>query len=386
MQSLRPQLHKLGITRVANITGLDQLGLPVVMVSRPNSRSLAVSQGKGLTLAAAKVSGIMEAIETQHAETVHHSLKLASLNELRDQVEIIEIDRMARSTENRFHGDLPLLWIEGEDLSSTRKVWLPFEAVHTNYTLPRPPGSGCFPANTNGLASGNHLLEAICHAICELIERDAITLWLRASAEHKHNTGIDLSSIGDERCGQVLAAFEAANLETRIWDVTTDTGVACFYCLVANPDNNDVDPEFGGGCHPDRNVALLRAMTEAAQARTTFIAGSRDDFGPDAYAHAARDARRAACSSLLRPGPASAHFERTPHRTFGDFDEDLTWLLERLKAISCQQVVVVDLSKPEFNIPVVRAVIPGLEGAYKGPGSDYVPGPRATRQSSRIRA
>src|SRR5512139_2548346 len=68
----------VGITRIANVTGLDTLGIPVVMVCRPNSRSVAVSQGKGLTLAAAKASGLMEAAETFHAERIDRPLRLGS--------------------------------------------------------------------------------------------------------------------------------------------------------------------------------------------------------------------------------------------------------------------------------------------------------------------
>ena len=64
----------MGITRIANITGLDRLGIPVVMVCRPNSRSIAVSQGKGLTLDAAKASGLMESVETFHAESITRPL------------------------------------------------------------------------------------------------------------------------------------------------------------------------------------------------------------------------------------------------------------------------------------------------------------------------
>lgn len=63
----------LGITRVANVTGLDHIGLPVYTAIRPTSRSLAVSQGKGLDAAAAKASALMESIEAWHAE-------LAALN------------------------------------------------------------------------------------------------------------------------------------------------------------------------------------------------------------------------------------------------------------------------------------------------------------------
>src|SRR5580765_5231252 len=73
---MRPLLPGMGITRIANVTGLDRTGIPVVMVSRPNARSVTVSQGKGVTLDAAKASGIMEALEVWHAERIANSLKL----------------------------------------------------------------------------------------------------------------------------------------------------------------------------------------------------------------------------------------------------------------------------------------------------------------------
>src|ERR1700742_693684 len=75
---VQPLLATMGITRVANVTGLDTIGIPVVMVCRPNARSLSVSQGKGLTLDAAKASGLMESIELYHAETITLPLKLAT--------------------------------------------------------------------------------------------------------------------------------------------------------------------------------------------------------------------------------------------------------------------------------------------------------------------
>ena len=73
----------LGITRIANVTGLDCIGVPVAMAYRPNARSLAVSPGKGLDLVAAKTSAIMEAIEGWHAERILSPLVLASVNEVR---------------------------------------------------------------------------------------------------------------------------------------------------------------------------------------------------------------------------------------------------------------------------------------------------------------
>ena len=72
-----------GITRLANVTGLDRVGVPVVMAVRPNSRSLSVFQGKGLTLELAKISALMEALETFHAESLRLPLRLSTRSDLR---------------------------------------------------------------------------------------------------------------------------------------------------------------------------------------------------------------------------------------------------------------------------------------------------------------
>ena len=177
LKRIGPLASQMGITRVANITGLDRIGVPVVMVCRPNSRSIAVSQGKGLDLAAAKASGLMEAVETFHAETITSSLKLGTYRELGRTHPLVDVAALPRTKTSPYTDDEPLLWIEGEDLISRSPRWVPYELVHTDYTLPRGPAHGCFLANTNGLASGNHMLEAISHGIHEVIERDASALW-----------------------------------------------------------------------------------------------------------------------------------------------------------------------------------------------------------------
>jgi ribosomal protein S12 methylthiotransferase accessory factor len=74
-------MAQMGITRISNITGLDRIGIPVAIACRPNSRGLSVSQGKGLDLAAAKASALMESVEAYHAERITLPLKLGSYEE-----------------------------------------------------------------------------------------------------------------------------------------------------------------------------------------------------------------------------------------------------------------------------------------------------------------
>jgi ribosomal protein S12 methylthiotransferase accessory factor len=374
---VRPLMPAMGITRIANITGLDRVGIPVVMVCRPNSRSIAVSQGKGLTLEAAKASGLMEAVETFHAETTARPLILRTARELDRSHPLANIDQLPRAMASRFDLDEPILWIEGDDLLGGSSRWLPYEFVHTDYTLPPGPASGCFPANTNGLASGNHLLEAVSHGICEVIERDATTLWMQGGERFRRGRVLRLESVDDGACRDLLERFARAGVTVRVWDTTSDVGVASFYCLVMGRDDRFADPEFGSGCHPARQVALLRALTEAAQARTTYIAGSRDDFARDDYSVAGRSHRRRLCRMLMDAGGEERDFRHVPSRESDTLRGDVEWVLRRLRSAGIQQVLVVDLTQPEFGLPVVRVVIPGLEGPDKGGRGDYVPGPRA---------
>lgn len=377
---LAPKLRAMGITRVATITGLDCLGIPVVMATRPASRSLAVSQGKGLDLASARASALMESAESWHAERSLLPLRLASERELRAAgLPVADTDGLARSPPGLYCDRDRLLWAEGIDLLSGASCQVPWECVHTDYRLPRPTGSGCFAANTNGLASGNTTDEAIVHALCELIERDAVTLWHQSTTAQ---AGVDPATVPGSDNHALLRRIQDAGLAVRIWDVTSDIGIPCFHCLLSSDSEHDTDPEFGSGCHLDPAVALSRALTEAAQARTTYIAGSRDDIGPDAYRLPVRQARRRDCQRLLnttRPVAACASYESLAS---SDVAADLQTLLTRLQGVGIRQVIHLDLSRPELSIPVSRLIVPGLEGVSHGSDSEYVAGARAAARAT----
>jgi ribosomal protein S12 methylthiotransferase accessory factor len=124
-------------------------------------------------------------------------------------------------------------------------------------------------------------------------------------------------------------------------------------------------------------VALLRALTEAAQSRTTYITGARDDIGPDLYEPAVRARRLQDCRAVIDAHPPVRDFHRVPSWQAETFDDDIREALRRLAAVGIDQVCVVDLTKPAFRIPVVRVVVPGLEGAFEEDKGDYLPGPRA---------
>ena len=85
------------------------------MAVRRNARSVAVAQGKGLTLDAAKAAALMESIEAYHAERIGLPLRLASYQERAASCIVVDVDSLLRLFNSRYHPCLPLLWIEGHD-------------------------------------------------------------------------------------------------------------------------------------------------------------------------------------------------------------------------------------------------------------------------------
>src|SRR5438128_811065 len=271
----------MGITRLGNITGLDRIGIPVAVAVRPNSRSVSVSQGKGVDLTQAMTSALMEAIEGFHAEEVGEGRR-ASYRELATNHCVVD-PRTLCTTGRPFDLDAPIPWLEGFDLLRQEPCWVPAEIVHTDYTQPL---DGYFLAGSNGLASGNHPVEAISAAICELVERDAVALWSASGMLARAQRALDIASVDDSGCRALLAKYEGAGIAVRLWDVTTDIGIAAFVCDIRDPSSSEQDRLHrfqGSGCHPDRAIALIRALTEAAQTRLTYITGIRDDLLQSEY-------------------------------------------------------------------------------------------------------
>lgn len=364
LESVRRFLPAMGITRAADITGLDVIGLPVVTVCRPNSRSVVVSLGKGLDLVAARASGVMESVEAFMAERITQSLVLGSVNDLRSSHPLVDVDLLPRTTDSMYHPDAPILWIEGRELFTGTPRWVPYEMVHTAYMLPRPTGTGCFIATSNGLASGNHLLEAISHAICETVERDAATLHSVREPEDTASCRIDPRTVDDPDCGEALERLYWAGMSVTIWDITSDIGIPAFSCRIAEERRPPVVTAYdaeGMGCHPDRNVALLRALTEAAQVRLGFISGARDD--PADWDNAHRMDQEAPSAPGADPaGGESRDFTAVQTFDSDSIDADVAWELAALRSAGISEAVAVDLTREEFGIPVVRVIVPGLEG------------------------
>jgi YcaO-like protein with predicted kinase domain len=377
---VRPLALRMGVTRLGNITGLDRVGIPVAVAVRPNSRSVSVSQGKGLGLTQALASALMEACEGFHAEEIG-STRRAAYRELAVAETVADPATLCAGV-RAFDPATAIDWIEGHDILLHEPCWVPAEIVHTDYTLSEP--SGFFLAGSNGLASGNHRIEAISAGLYEVVERDALALWMARPLRERAARSLDLASVDDPDCRGLLESYESAGIAVRVWDITTDIGIAAFLCEIR--DLSAGDPQLlrrflGSGCHVDRAIALSRALTEAAQTRLTYIVGIRDDLSPDEYHGVTRDHIRDALFDAMAREVAPLSFAAAPSFAADDLAEDGRWALGQLSAAGVERVVAVDLTRREFEIPLVRIVIPGLEWDPHHP--NYRPGPRAREIAAR---
>jgi YcaO-like protein with predicted kinase domain len=356
--------QRLGITRVGVVTGLDSIGIPVVTVFRPNARSLSVAQGKGVDLPAAKASGLGESIEAWHAEHVLLPLRLASWRELAAVAPVVAVDQLARRVSSSFTPDGSILWVEGTDLLSGKAVWAPYETVHLDFRVPGPQGTGCFHGSSNGLAAGNHLLEALSHALCEVIERDAVALWRWRGSAGRDASRVALDTVDDPVCRDLLVRFAAAGVDVEVFDATSDVGLATFSVAIADRDSDPtrrLPAAAGHGCHPCRAVALSRALTEAAQSRLTMISGSRDDVTWAAYDLNRDWAQLQAIRADLDDSRPRRSFHDVPDHHLPAVGDDVTLALDRLRTVGVPEVAFFDLTRADVGIPVVRVVVPGLE-------------------------
>jgi ribosomal protein S12 methylthiotransferase accessory factor len=373
---IQPVMGSVGITRVADITGLDHLGVPVAAAYRPNAKSVSVSQGKGATNEAAKVSAIMESIEGYHGEHVTLPLRLATVEEMRRSVRTVDPAELARTRTPLTQG-AKLLWVSADDLTGRPPTWLPLEVVHTDLTRPAVGCSGAFVTSSNGLASGNHPLEAVSHAICELIERDANSLWQWSSSEFKKDRRVALETISDATVGSLLVRLDDAEVDVAVWETTSDIGIPSFIATIADRRARGITPlppTAGSGCHPRREIAVLRAITEAAQGRLTRIAAVREDLDDKLYSPEAADTANRTFASEVRASQPARSFGAAPTFDAETFAEDVAWEIERLLRVGLDTVLVVNLTQAAIGVPVVRAVIPGLEGMAET--ADYAPGRR----------
>lgn len=364
LERARAAFGLVGITRLADVTGLDRIGIPVWLAIRPNGRSLSGGQGKGISAAAAQASAVMESIETWHAERLPAG-KPASFAALGPARALNPAALDPGPDWARWSPAADLAWLAGTDLLTGAETLVPRQSLDVDLT--DLAGPRFLAGSTNGLASGNHADEAILHGLYELIERDAERRWRRRPACERTRTALDLAELAAAQpgAGTLLAQIRAADCDVAVFNCTGPAAIPTYRCVIA-----DQIREFrplrcsGVGAHGLARVALLRAITEAAQSRATIIAGSRDDHYPSSYAAGFQNVAQTGAPPPPRGECSFADGVR--ELTSATAAAEIDGLLDRVTRAGATRVVALDLTRPDVGLAVVRVAAEGylLPGAY----------------------
>jgi ribosomal protein S12 methylthiotransferase accessory factor len=372
---------------------MDVLRIPNYSSVMPGTEDyIWVYSGKGPTREHAMASALMESIERYSSLPSGGLRKFvrSSYADLSKTHNVLHPDRIVEPTRFEYRDDMLMDWLPGYDIANGEEVMVPASVALFRYTPPPPAVNPYAYFHTNGLASGNVMEEAVCHALCEVIERDAMSLAeLRASAIPFHilrtvhhslsSAGlkvppipadrfvddptifpdVDISDIEFEPVRNLVEKFEQAGISLTIKDITSDIGIPTFNASSVEWVTHDYGYlAEGHGTHPDARIALLRAITEVSQTRAANIQGARDDLRKIKYGEQNTDDRRA-----WQFMPSSRKVKFPEVRTFFNEDilDDIKLILSRLRAVGLTQAIIVDLTNPDIGIPVVRAIVPGLE-------------------------
>ena len=338
---LAPQLADFGITRVADLTDLDVLGIPVFAAIRPLSRNLAVSQGKGVDVDAAWVGAVAEALELRAAESVPgvdpHGSDAATGERWRPSV----------------GGETPRSqgWVAAREWRSDAPVQLPRELVDLDLT--RTPADPRWRRTSNAMAAHPQRSAAVRHALLEAVERHALASAPARRREIRRLTG---GRPTRPELAFLLERLADRGLEPRLWRLPTIAGLEVVKARLpaAQP---LAPPVVGAAASLDVEDAASRALLECVQSRVTRLAGARDDLTPADYAP---DADRAFADVRGAVEPVADWPRPAPRRSRDQVAE----IVDRLDAAGFSRIFVVDLPMAASPVHVVKVVVPGLVDCF----------------------
>jgi len=368
----------LTFEEVAETLGVSPRTASVV----PNSHDfLSVYNGKGVRPVDAQAGALMEAIERQTALKARPPYIEGSFSCLSKTRNVLNPHLVNQKLADGYSDKAIQSWIEGTDIISGESWWVPAKLAGYLWDhVPHP--SGFVMNDTNGLASGNCREEAICHALCELAERDAWSMAdlgahrlprQRRSFAYGINArdgpdDLELFPCLDVDSNELVQQFHQAGLFPVVRDITSCLGVPTIFASVADEHINGFPMVHSGlGAHPDVHVALRRALTELAQSRCVDIQGVREDLQPpgtvseDFTLHTRRISTINWDSWYLGQSKRRRKLNEIFSKTFNSITGDIAFLLDRFSDCGLNQVIVVDLAPDAVAYSVVRVIVPGIE-------------------------
>jgi ribosomal protein S12 methylthiotransferase accessory factor len=338
-----------GVSRLADVTGLDRLGLQVWQAVRPAGRSLSVHQGKGNSAAAARIGALCEAIEAHCAESAPADGPVCAFDQLSASQRAPEIGDYCRIRHEVPDAGEAIQWCAATDLLTGRKVQLPHLLVSLDYTKGVPSR---FDRSSSGLGAGPTQDHALATSLLELVERDAVGEWQRSPREARAASAVRPDSIPFDWFGAWRERFAALDGELKVYAIDSVIGTPVFMCVVGGVEEfgSRYRRFYGTAAHGDPETALFKALAEAIQSRLTLIAGVRDDILPSYFA---RDQAR----------PEKPCDFPVATRTWDEVEAQpcsAQAIAERLAAHGYKQIAVKRLGNGLYGVAVTKAFVPGL--------------------------
>ena len=261
---------------------------------------------------------------------------------------------------NMIDADRAIGWVSASRLPDGKDMWFPADLCYRRHTAEqdlKPPhklSSGC--------AAGTTAEAATLRALLELIERDAVALWWRGG---RRGRSIASNSEAAGAAAALLAQVRQGNTDRKTWllDITTDVGIPAVAAISARPDGYGF--AFGLGARLDLADAVRAAIFELCQVELGqhVVAAKRHESGDAALNESDRRQLRRGTSFdtraciLLQPQtePDSISIEDPDDSASG-----LQQVLQRLEARGIAAYAI-DLTRPQFGVPVVRVLAPGLQ-------------------------
>jgi ribosomal protein S12 methylthiotransferase accessory factor len=229
-------------------------------------------------------------------------------------------------------------------------------------------------ADSNGCSAGADLEEATLQGFLELVERDAVAIWWY---NRLRRPGVDLDSFRQPYLDELQSYYAGIGREIWALDLTHDFGVPVYAALSRRIDHPVEDLVFAFGAHLDPKIALLRAFTEMNQFMPAVLL--RDAEGNTVYTYKDRELlrwwqqERLEAHPFLQPADgAPSHAGTHANQATDDLKGDLDLLIGRA-ADRGMDTLILDQTRPDVGVPVVKVIVPGMRHFWArfGPGRLY---------------
>lgn len=333
------------------------------------------SAGKGVTPLQAKVGALCESMERysgvfqgeepriqssyqalgeQAIHPYNHLLFSENQYEHRDSINSKRLS-MFQWIPQRFDEQRILDWTPVWSLTEQRQKYLPTSCCY--YFYPQSAAEAFALADSNGAASGNTREEAILQGFFELVERDAVAIWWYNRLRREQ---LDLASFQHPYVRQLQDAYRD-HFQRDFWvlNLTHDLGIPTFAAISRQLNRPQEHLILGFGAHFDPEIALLRALTEMNQSLPLLGQGMSASIHPQIanwWQTATLQNQPYLQPDLSRPAVQASDFSFQPQ---DDLLEDVR-LAQRIVEQKGLEMLVLDQTRPDVGLPVVKVIVPGL--------------------------